>query len=134
MSCRPLVDRFFDGGSEFGEGRMISSVDRAAFDELPEPLDQFQIPINSGERRWHWASQRRSGATKRGTPAISCERRFWLAFGGPAPSWRGVSRRLRAPPTFAVYLWQILSGGGRETARPPAAKTPAPSTFAPLLT
>ena len=33
MSRRQLVDRFLDGGSEFGEGRMISSVDRAAFDE-----------------------------------------------------------------------------------------------------
>jgi hypothetical protein len=62
--------------------------------------------------------------------------------GGPAPSWRRPTHRGRegaarslAPPRaadVAARRFEVLSGGGRETVRLPAAKTPgAPSTIAP---
>jgi len=52
--------------------------------------------------------------------------------GGKVPD---VPWRSRAPPTFAARPWRVLTGGGRETARPPAPKTPgAPSTNAPSPT
>jgi len=52
--------------------------------------------------------------------------------GGKVPD---VPWRRRAPPTNATRHWEPISGGGREPAGPPAAKTPgAPSTIAPTPT
>ena len=53
---------------------------------------------------WRLAGPRRQGAAQ-------------LFAGGKV---RDFPRCRRAPPTFAACLWQILSGGGRETARPQA--------------
>ena len=65
---------------------------------------------------WGRAGPRLHGATQ-------------LIAGGKVPH---VSWRRRAPPTFAARPWKVLSGGGRESARTPAAKTTgAPSTIAP---
>lgn len=43
MGSREMGDRLFDGGSEIGEGGMIATVERTAFEELPQSFDQVQI-------------------------------------------------------------------------------------------
>ena len=40
---RKAVEGLLDGGSKFSERRMVATVERTAFDELPQAFDQVQV-------------------------------------------------------------------------------------------